>query len=152
MQALMKNVAYLCSRNRSSTWGQDGWKKVVICIVSDGRAKVNSRVLDVLGIMGVFQNGIMKDHVNEKPVTAHLFEYTTQVCVTPDLKVHGHEKGYVPVQILFCLKEKNAKKINRYLSTLKALSAISNNSCASMIVIVGSLIPLGLYFDQKCVF
>ena len=56
----------------------------------------------------------MKDHVNQKPVTAHLFEYTTQVCVTPDLRVHGHEKGYVPVQILFCLKEKNAKKINSH--------------------------------------
>lgn len=51
MQALMKNVAYLCSRTRSTTWGPEGWKKVLICIVSDGRAKVNSRVLDVLGIM-----------------------------------------------------------------------------------------------------
>ena len=114
MQALMKNIAYLTSRTRSKVWGEEGWKKVIICIVSDGRSKVNARVLDVLGIMGVYQNGIMKDHVNNKPVTAHLFEYTTQVCVTPDLKVHGHEKGYVPVQILFCLKEKNAKKINSH--------------------------------------
>jgi chitin synthase len=114
MEALMKNIAYLCSRTRSKVWGEEGWKKVVVCIVSDGRAKVNPRVLDVLGIMGVFQNGIMKDHVNDKPVTGHLFEYTTQVCVTPDLKVHGHEKGYVPVQMLFCLKEKNAKKINSH--------------------------------------
>jgi chitin synthase len=56
----------------------------------------------------------MKDHVNRKPVTAHLFEYTTQVCVTPDLKVHGHDNGFVPVQVLFCLKEKNAKKINSH--------------------------------------
>jgi chitin synthase len=56
----------------------------------------------------------MKDHVNGKAVTAHLFEYTTQVCVTPDLKVHGHERGYCPVQIMFCLKEKNAKKINSH--------------------------------------
>jgi chitin synthase len=114
MQALMKNVAYLCSRNKSKTWGDEGWKKVLVCIVSDGRSKVNTRVLDVLGIMGVFQTGIMKDHVNGAAVTAHLFEYTTQVCVTPDLKVHGYEKGYVPIQILFCLKEKNAKKINSH--------------------------------------
>jgi chitin synthase len=114
MQALMKNIAYLCSRTRSKVWGEEGWKKAVICIVSDGRSKVNPRVLDVLGIMGVYQNGIMKDHVNGAPVTAHLFEYTTQVAVTPELKVHGHEKGYVPVQILFCLKEKNAKKINSH--------------------------------------
>jgi chitin synthase len=114
MQALMKNIAYLCSRSRSKVWGEEGWKKAIICIVSDGRAKVNARVLDVLGIMGVYQDGVMKDHVNGKAVTGHLFEYTTQVCVTPDLKVHGHEKGYVPVQILFCLKEKNAKKINSH--------------------------------------
>ncbi|KAL5039483.1 chitin synthase [Batrachochytrium dendrobatidis JEL423] len=114
MQALFKNIVYLCSRTRSKTWGVDGWKKAIICIVSDGRAKVNPRVLDVLGLMGVYQEGIMKDHVNERPVTAHLFEYTTQVCVTPELKVHGHEKGYVPVQIMFCLKENNAKKINSH--------------------------------------
>jgi chitin synthase len=57
MQALMKGIAYLCSRSRSETWGKDGWKKAIICIVSDGRSKVNPRVLDVLGLMGVFQNG-----------------------------------------------------------------------------------------------
>jgi chitin synthase len=111
MSALMKNIAYLCSRSKSSTWGEDGWKKAIICIVSDGRAKINRRTLDVLGIMGVYQDGIMKDSVNEKPVTAHIFEYTTQICVTQDLKVQGRENGYVPVQILFCLKEKNAKKV-----------------------------------------
>jgi chitin synthase len=115
MQSLMKGIAYLCSRTRSKVWGEEGWKKAIICIVSDGRSKINSRTLDVLGIMGVYQNGIMKDHVNGKPVTAHLFEYTTQVCVTPELKVHGHEKGYCPVQIMFCLKEKNAKKVPFYL-------------------------------------
>ena len=114
MEALMKNIAYLCSRSRSHTWGKEGWKKAVICIVSDGRSKINPRVLDVLGIMGVYQEGVMKDHVNEKPVTAHLFEYTTQISVSTDLKVHGHEKGFVPIQILFCLKEKNAKKINSH--------------------------------------
>jgi chitin synthase len=64
--------------------------------------------------MGCYQEGLMKDKINGKDVTAHLFEYTTQVCVTPDLKVLGHEKGCVPVQILFCLKEKNAKKINSH--------------------------------------
>lgn len=114
MTALMKNIAYLCTRSRSKTWGTDGWKKAVVCIVSDGRAKINSRTLDVLGIMGCYQEGLMKDNVNGKPVNAHVFEYTTQVCVTSDLKVRGHEKGFVPVQILFCLKEQNKKKINSH--------------------------------------
>ena len=114
MQSLMKGIAYLTNRSRSETWGKEGWKKAIICIVADGRSKINSRTLDVLGLMGVYQHGIMKDHVNRKPVTAHLFEYTTQVCVTQDLRVHGHDKGYCPVQIIFCLKEKNAKKINSH--------------------------------------
>jgi chitin synthase len=57
MQALMKNIAYLTTRTRSKVWGDEGWKKAIICIVSDGRSKVNPRVLDVLGIMGIYQNG-----------------------------------------------------------------------------------------------
>lgn len=112
--ALMRNIAYLCSRNRSKTWGADGWKKAVICIVSDGRAKCNLRVLNVLGIMGIYQEGIMKESVNGRPVSAHIFEYTTQVCVTSELKIQGFQQGFVPVQMLFCLKEKNAKKINSH--------------------------------------
>lgn len=59
---------------------------MTVCIVSDGRGKINPRVLNVLGIMGVFQDGLMKDSINGKDVSAHLFEYTTQVSVTPDLK------------------------------------------------------------------
>ncbi|KAG6380839.1 chitin synthase N-terminal-domain-containing protein [Boletus reticuloceps] len=27
MNAVIKNIAHLCSRNRSKTWGPDGWKK-----------------------------------------------------------------------------------------------------------------------------
>lgn len=41
MLALMKNITHLTTRTRSKTWGGDAWKKVVICIVSDGRKKVN---------------------------------------------------------------------------------------------------------------
>ncbi|KAJ3153886.1 Chitin synthase, class 2 [Geranomyces variabilis] len=137
MNAIMKNIAHLCTRSRSKTWGSDGWKKVVVCIVSDGRTKVNRRVLDVLGLMGVYQDGVMKDHVNEKPVSAHLFEYTTQVAVDQQLKMKGHEKGFVPVQILFCLKEKNAKKINSHRWFFNAMGPlIKPNIC--MLIDVGT--------------
>jgi chitin synthase len=53
--------------------------------------------------------------VNGKPVTAHIYEYTTQISITPDLKQQGAERGIVPVQLLFCLKEKNQKKINSFV-------------------------------------
>jgi chitin synthase len=53
----MKNIAHLCSRNKSRTWGPDGWKKVVVTIVADGRKKIHPRVLDCLAALGVYQEG-----------------------------------------------------------------------------------------------
>jgi len=78
MHGVIKNIAHLCTRERSKTWGKEGWKKVVVCIVSDGRQKINSRTLSVLAAMGAYQDGIAKNIVNKKPVTAHIYEYTTQ--------------------------------------------------------------------------
>jgi chitin synthase len=60
MHGVIKNVAHLCKRDRSKTWGKEGWKKVVICIVSDGRQKINSRTLSVIAAMGAYQDGIAK--------------------------------------------------------------------------------------------
>jgi chitin synthase len=54
LNSVIKNIAYLCSRNRSKTWGPDAWKKVVVCIVADGRKVVDPRVLKVLQLMGVY--------------------------------------------------------------------------------------------------
>ncbi|KIJ45918.1 glycosyltransferase family 2 protein [Sphaerobolus stellatus SS14] len=114
MHGVMKNIAHLCSRNRSKTWGKEGWKKVVVCIVSDGRKKINSRTLSVIATMGCYQDGIATSIVNNKPVTAHIYEYTAQISVTPSMKIEGAEKGIVPVQVIFCLKENNQKKINSH--------------------------------------
>ncbi|KAG1735652.1 glycosyltransferase family 2 protein [Suillus occidentalis] len=114
MHGVIKNIVHLCKRDRSKTWGKDGWKKVVVCIVSDGRSKINSRTLSVIAAMGAYQDGIAKNIVNGKPVAAHVYEYTTQISVSPSMKIEGAEKGVVPVQIIFCLKEKNQKKINSH--------------------------------------
>lgn len=111
MNAVIKNIAYLCGRTRSKMWGPDGWKKVVVCVVSDGRSKVNQRTLKVLNLMGCYQEGIAKDSVAGKDVTAHIFEYTSQVVVTETGEV---STGACPVQILFCLKEQNKKKLNSH--------------------------------------
>ena len=78
MHGVMKNIAYLCKRDRSKTWGKEGWKKVVVCIVSDGRQKINSRTLSVIAAIGAYQEGIATNVVNGKPVAAHIYEYTTQ--------------------------------------------------------------------------
>src|SRR6266702_7414866 len=78
MHGVMKNIAYLCKRDRSKTWGKDGWRKVVVCIVSDGRQKINSRTLSSIAAISAYQEGIATNVVNGKPVSAHIYEYTTQ--------------------------------------------------------------------------
>ena len=42
MHGVMKNIAYLCKRDRSKTWDKDCQKKVVVCIVSGSHQKINS--------------------------------------------------------------------------------------------------------------
>ena len=129
LHAVFRNIAYLTSRKRSSTWGADSWKKVVVCIVSDGRNKVSPGILEVLGTMGVYQEGIAKSFVNQKEVKGHLFEYTAQVSVNEDLKIVGG-KETTPVQMIFCLKEKNAKKINSHRWLFNAICPVLNpNVC-----------------------
>ncbi|KAK0714781.1 glycosyltransferase family 2 protein [Lasiosphaeris hirsuta] len=114
MHAVMKNISHFCSRNKSRTWGELGWQKIVVCVVSDGREKIHPRTLDALAAMGVYQHGIAKNYVNQKAVQAHVYEYTTQVSLDSDLKFKGAEKGIVPCQMIFCLKEKNQKKLNSH--------------------------------------
>ncbi|KAG8738149.1 Chitin synthase, class 1 [Ceratobasidium sp. 414] len=114
MHGVMQNVKHLCTRERSKTWSKDGWKKVVVCVVSDGRKKINSRTLSTIAALGVYQDGVAKNVVDKKPVTAHIYEYTTQISVTPSMRIEGAERGTVPCQIIFCLKEQNQKKINSH--------------------------------------
>ena len=115
MIGVFKNIEHMCSRTNSKTWGKDAWKKIVVCVVSDGRAKINPRTRAVLAGLGVYQDGIAKQQVSGKDVTAHIFEYTTQVGMELKGKiVHMKPKGATPVQMIFCLKEKNQKKINSH--------------------------------------
>lgn len=114
MAGVIKNIEYMNSRTSSKTWGKEAWKKIVVCVVSDGRAKINPRTRAVLAGMGVYQDGIAKQQVNGKDVTAHIYEYTTQMTVDIKKNVVQVKKGTTPVQMLFCLKEKNQKKINSH--------------------------------------
>jgi chitin synthase len=101
--SVIKNIQHLQQRAKSKTWGAQSWKKIVVCIVSDGRLKINPRTLKVLGLYGAYQEGLAKDTVDGKDVQAHVYEYTTQVVVDAHGTVSG---GIAPVQVLFCLKEK----------------------------------------------
>ncbi|KAM3511940.1 hypothetical protein MY11210_004411 [Beauveria gryllotalpidicola] len=114
MIGVFKNIEYMCNRPNSKTWGKEAWKKIVVCVVSDGRAKINERTKAVLSGLGVYQEGIAKQQVNGKDVTAHIYEYTTQTHLTLKNNIVGLVHRRQPVQMLFCLKEKNQKKINSH--------------------------------------
>ncbi|TDL18368.1 glycosyltransferase family 2 protein [Rickenella mellea] len=114
MHGVMENISHLCGRNRSKTWGKDAWKKVVVCIVSDGGSELNLRTISVLTAMGAYQSGFAKRMVNNIPVAAHVYEYTTQISVSPSMTFEGAESGVVPVQIIFCVKDKPRGKINSH--------------------------------------
>ncbi|KAH8551554.1 chitin synthase 1 [Umbelopsis sp. PMI_123] len=124
MHGVMKNIAYLCTKERSRTWGVNGWQKVTVCIIADGRSKIHPRTLAVLAALGVYQDGVAKNQVKGKEVTAHIYEYTTQLSVDPSMKFKGADKDIVPTQIIFCLKEKNAKKINSHRWFFQAFGPI----------------------------
>jgi chitin synthase len=130
MHGVMRNIMHFCARSKSRIWGKEGWQKIVVCIIADGRTKVHPRTLDALAAMGVYQEGIAKNRVNQKDVTAHLYEYTTQVSLASDLQFRGAEKGIVPVQMIFCLKEKNQKKLNSHRWFFNAFGrALDPNIC-----------------------
>lgn len=127
---VIKNIEYMNSRTNSKTWGKEAWKKIVVCIISDGRAKINPRTRAVLAAMGVYQDGIAKQQVNGEDVTAHIYEYTTQMTLEIKKGVVGLKKGNTPVQMLFCLKEKNQKKINSHRWFFQAFGEVLNpNIC-----------------------
>ena len=49
----------------------------------------------------------MTNMVKDRPVTAHVFEYTTSFALDADLHFKYPDKGIVPCQIIFCMKENN---------------------------------------------
>src|SRR5436305_30489 len=134
---------------KSRTWSKDGWQKIVVCVIADRRQKVHPRTLNALAAMGVYQDGIAKNIVNQKEVTAHVYEYTTQVSLDEGLKFKGAEKGIVPCQIIFCLKEKNAKKLNSHRWFFNAFGrALTPNVC--ILLDVGTKPePKALYYLWK---
>ncbi|KAI5304575.1 Chitin synthase, class 2 [Ascosphaera pollenicola] len=153
MHGVMRNISYFCQRSKSRTWGKDGWQKIVVCIIADGRQKVHPRTLNALAAMGVYQEGIAKNVVNQKEVQAHVYEYTSQVSLDPDMKFKGAEKGIVPCQMVFCLKEQNSKKLNSHRWLFNAFGkALQPNVCI-MLDVGTKPAPTALYhlwkaFDQ----
>jgi len=127
LKGVFENIKHLEGRNRSNTWGQDSWKKVVVCIVADGRSKINERAQALLAGLGVYQEGFARNAVNDEKVVSHIYEYSSMIGISSVEKDSVKlTTGKVPVQLLFCLKEENKKKINSHRWALQAFGQVLN--------------------------
>jgi chitin synthase len=121
MTAVQKNISYLCSSKCPFSWGPEGWKEFVIVIVADGRNVIDPRVYNVMELMGIFMNNLTRSKIDGKEVSAHIFEATTQIALSSDGQILNRNSGIVPTQVIFLLKEHNAKKINSHKWFFKAV-------------------------------
>ncbi|KAI5777136.1 chitin synthase-domain-containing protein [Geopyxis carbonaria] len=132
MAGVFANIEYICTKAKDACWGPDAWKKIVVCVVSDGRLKINPKTRSLLAAMGCYQEGIAKMVVNGDAVQAHIYEHTTQVGIKVEKdRVTALPGGLaVPVQVLFCLKENNQQKINSHRWFFQAFGpALEPNIC-----------------------
>jgi chitin synthase len=133
LHGVMKNIRDIVNLKKSQFWNVGGpaWQKIVVCFVFDGIDLVDKEVFDVLATVGIYQDGILKKDVAGQETVAHIFEYTSQLSVTPDHNLVRPDnadplKNLPPVQFIFCLKQKNSKKINSHRWLFNAFGRILN--------------------------
>lgn len=118
LKGVFKNIKTMYNDNRPP-FGREAWKKIVVVVVADGRAKLNQRAKALMTLLGCYQEGVIQESVNGQDVSAHLFEYTTSFGIghqdsTQTCSVPLVSEQTVPVQLMFLVKEQNAGKINSH--------------------------------------
>ncbi|GAB1198999.1 hypothetical protein APSETT444_008331 [Aspergillus pseudonomiae] len=132
LHGVMQNVREIVNLKKTEFWNKGGpaWQKIVVCLVFDGIDPCDKNTLDILATVGIYQDGIMKHDVDGRETVAHIFEYTTQLSITPAqqlVRPHGDEPTNLPpVQTIFCLKQKNSKKINSHRWLFNAFGRLLN--------------------------
>lgn len=132
LHGVMQNIRDIVNLKKSTFWNKGGpaWQKIVVCMVFDGIDKTDKNVLDVLATIGVYQDAVVKKAVGENETVAHIFEYTTQLSVTPSQQLirplDDSPQTLPPVQMIFCVKQKNSKKINSHRWLFNAFGRILN--------------------------
>lgn len=125
LKGVFENINNLTKR-KNPKWGENAWKRIVVCIVCDGRMVFNERTKALLTAMGIYQEGYAKSSIDEKAVRSHVYEYSSPVGIDKiNDKVHLCANN-TPVQYLFCLKEKNSRKINSHRWALQAFAPLIN--------------------------
>ncbi|KAH8430908.1 uncharacterized protein LDX57_008572 [Aspergillus melleus] len=139
LHGVMQNVRDIVNLKKSEFWNKGGpaWQKIVVALVFDGIEPCDKNTLDVLATVGIYQDGVMKKDVDGRETVAHIFEYTTQLSVTANqqlIRPQGNDSSNLPpVQMIFCLKQKNTKKINSHRWLFNAFSRILNPEVAILL-------------------
>lgn len=123
LKGVFENIQNLTKRNNPN-WGKDSWKKVVVCIVNDGRMELNERTKNLLISLGCYQDGYAKSRVNDRQVKSHIYEYTSIVGIDSINDKVNLTINLTPVQFLFLLKEQNKRKINSHRWCFQAIAPI----------------------------
>ncbi|KAL3481557.1 chitin synthase-domain-containing protein [Aspergillus californicus] len=132
LHGVMQNIRDIVNLKKTQFWNKGGpaWQKIVVCLVFDGISPCDKETLDLLATIGIYQDGIMKHDIDGKETAAHIFEYTTQLSVTPNLQLvrpsNDDPTNLPPVQMIFCLKQKNSKKINSHRWLFNAFGRLLN--------------------------
>jgi len=132
LHGVMQNIRDIVNLKKSDFWNVGGpaWQKIVVCLVFDGIDPCDKDTLDLLATIGVYQDGVMKKDVDGKETVAHIFEYTTQLSVTANQQLirpqDDSSNTLPPVQMMFCLKQKNSKKINSHRWLFNAFGRLLN--------------------------
>ncbi|GMM33037.1 hypothetical protein DASC09_003620 [Saccharomycopsis crataegensis] len=127
LKGVIQNIIHLTKLKHSEVWGDESWKKIVVCFVADGRNKVNPKTLALFSSIGVYQDGFARGQIGEKKVQAHLYEHTTMLGVqNTDEGDITFVRNPVPVQLLLCLKERNKKKINSHRWCFESFADVLN--------------------------
>ncbi|KAJ5381362.1 Chitin synthase C [Penicillium cataractarum] len=132
LHGVMQNVRDIVNLKKTEFWNKGGpaWQKIVVCLVFDGIKPCDKNTLDLLATVGIYQDGVMKHDLDGRETVAHIFEYTTQLSVTPTQQLvrpfEDDPTNLPPVQMIFCLKQKNSKKINSHRWLFNAFGRILN--------------------------
>ena len=133
LHGVMENVREICRLKKTKFWNRGGpaWQKIVVALIFDGISPCDKQTLDLLATVGVYQEKAMKQDVDGAPTTAHIFEYTTQISVTENHNLcrptsDDDKEAFFPTQLIFCLKQKNSKKINSHRWLFNAFGRILN--------------------------
>ncbi|KAH6962191.1 chitin synthase [Ilyonectria sp. MPI-CAGE-AT-0026] len=145
--SLFQNIKQV-HESKQKFWkaGGPAWQKILVCIVMDGIEHCDENVLDILAVMGVYKHNIRGSSVHGVPTTAHLFEITTQLVVNEKQQLirpkEDSDDTIPPMQLMLCLKEQNAGKINSHRWIFNAFGRQLN---PELVVTIDT----GTYLDSK---